>query len=73
MGTIAVHEFITLDGVIESPRWTFDYPFDPNMGPSTAGPSTSRTGRRRPPWPVRLRSPPGPRLIRCPVRPRTCR
>lgn len=32
MGTIAVHEFITLDGVIESPAWTFGYPFDPKMG-----------------------------------------
>jgi hypothetical protein len=27
-GTIAVHEFITLDGVIEDPHWTRDYPFD---------------------------------------------
>jgi dihydrofolate reductase len=32
MGRIAVHEFITLDGVIEDPRWTFDFPFDPKMG-----------------------------------------
>ncbi len=32
MGTIAVHEFITLDGVIDAPTWTFDYPFDPRMG-----------------------------------------
>jgi dihydrofolate reductase len=32
MGQIAVHEFITLDGVFESPRWTFDFPFDPKMG-----------------------------------------
>ncbi len=32
MGQIAVHEFITLDGVIEAPSWTFDYPFDPKMG-----------------------------------------
>ena len=32
MGNIAVHEFITLDGVIEDPRWTMDYPFDPRMG-----------------------------------------
>jgi dihydrofolate reductase len=32
MGKIAVHEFITLDGVIEDPRWTMDYPFDPRMG-----------------------------------------
>jgi dihydrofolate reductase len=32
MGAIAVHEFITLDGVIEAPSWSFDYPFDPKMG-----------------------------------------
>ena len=31
MGTIAVHEFITLDGVIEAPSWSFDYPYDPGM------------------------------------------
>ena len=31
-GTIAVHEFITLDGVIEAPSWSFDYPYDPTMG-----------------------------------------
>ena len=36
MGTIAVHEFITLDGVIEDPSWTFDYPFDPKMGQAIA-------------------------------------
>ena len=32
MGRIAVHEFISLDGVIEDPRWTAAYPFDPKMG-----------------------------------------
>lgn len=32
MATIAVHEFISLDGVIEDPSWTFDYGFDPQMG-----------------------------------------
>ena len=32
MGEVAVHEFISLDGVIEDPRWTMDYPFDPKMG-----------------------------------------
>src|SRR5947207_3854070 len=32
MGRILVHEFMTLDGVIDAPRWTFDYPFDPKMG-----------------------------------------
>ena len=37
MGRIAVHEFISLDGVIEDPRWTMDYPFDPKMGEAIAG------------------------------------
>ncbi len=32
MGEILVHEFITLDGVIDTPTWTFDFPFDPKMG-----------------------------------------
>jgi dihydrofolate reductase len=32
MGTIGVHEFITLDGIIDTPSWTFDYGFDPKMG-----------------------------------------
>jgi dihydrofolate reductase len=36
VGKIAVHEFITLDGVIEEPRWTMDYPFDPKMGEAIA-------------------------------------
>jgi dihydrofolate reductase len=37
MGRIAVHEFITLDGVIETPSWTRDYPFDPQMGAAIGG------------------------------------
>ena len=32
-----VHEFITLDGVIDNPSWSFDYPFDPKMGTAIAG------------------------------------
>jgi len=32
MGTIKVHEFMSLDGVIDTPSWTFDYGFDPAMG-----------------------------------------
>jgi dihydrofolate reductase len=32
MGTIKAHEFISLDGVIDAPTWTFDYSFDPTMG-----------------------------------------
>src|SRR6266851_4400005 len=37
MVTIGVHEFITLDGVIETPSWTAGYPFDPRMGEAIAG------------------------------------
>jgi dihydrofolate reductase len=32
MGAIRVHEFMSLDGVIDAPTWTFDYGFDPKMG-----------------------------------------
>ena len=31
MGAIRVHEFMSLDGVIDAPTWTFDYGFDPRM------------------------------------------
>jgi len=37
MGRILVHEFTTLDGVIDAPTWTFDYPFDPKMGEAIGG------------------------------------
>ena len=36
MGTIAVHEFIALDGVYEDPSWTFEFGFDPKMGETLA-------------------------------------
>ena len=32
MGAIRVHEFTSLDGVIDAPTWTADYGFDPEMG-----------------------------------------
>jgi dihydrofolate reductase len=32
VGAIHVHEFMTLDGVIDAPTWTFDYGFHPQMG-----------------------------------------
>ncbi|TML67651.1 MAG: deaminase [Actinobacteria bacterium] len=32
MGAIHVHEFMSLDGVIDTPTWTFDYGFHPRMG-----------------------------------------
>jgi dihydrofolate reductase len=31
MGEVHVHEFMSLDGVIDAPTWTFDYGFDPQM------------------------------------------
>jgi dihydrofolate reductase len=37
MGTIGVHEFITMDGVIGNPSWSFDYSFDPKMGEAISG------------------------------------
>jgi dihydrofolate reductase len=32
MGGILVHEFTTLDGIVDAPTWTFDFGFDPKMG-----------------------------------------
>lgn len=37
MGTIRVHEFMTLDGVIDAPSWTADFGFDPAMGDAIGG------------------------------------
>jgi dihydrofolate reductase len=36
MGEIHVHEFMTADGVIDAPTWTFEYGFDPQMGETLA-------------------------------------
>jgi dihydrofolate reductase len=43
MGAIHVHEFMSLDGVIDEPTWTFDYGFDPKMGEAIG----ALTGRSR--------------------------
>jgi len=43
MGAILVHEFTTLDGVIDAPTWTFDFGFDPKMGEEIAA-LTGRSG-----------------------------
>jgi dihydrofolate reductase len=32
LGAINVHEFMSLDGVIDAPTWTADYGFHPKMG-----------------------------------------
>ncbi len=37
MGNIRVHEFASLDGVVDNPSWTFDFGFDPRMGEALAG------------------------------------
>jgi dihydrofolate reductase len=31
MAALHVHEFMSLDGVIDTPTWTFEYGFDPQM------------------------------------------
>ncbi len=43
MGEVHVHEFMSLDGVIDAPSWTFEYGFDPKMGEHLA----AVTGRSR--------------------------
>ena len=43
MGAIHVHEFMSLDGVIDAPTWTFDYGFHPKMGEASG---RLRTGAR---------------------------
>ena len=43
MGAMHVHEFMSLDGVIDAPTWTFDYGFDPKMGEALAA-ITERSG-----------------------------
>jgi dihydrofolate reductase len=43
MGEIHVHEFMSLDGVIDTPVWTFEYGFDPRMGETLA----ALTGRSK--------------------------
>jgi dihydrofolate reductase len=37
VGALHVHEFMSLDGVIDAPTWTFDYGFDPRMGEVIGG------------------------------------
>jgi dihydrofolate reductase len=36
LGAVHVHEFMSLDGVIDAPTWTFEYGFDPKMGEALA-------------------------------------
>ena len=50
MGSIHVHEFMSLDGVTDAPTWTFDYEFLPGMekaiGAVTDGCEAILLGRR---------------------------
>jgi dihydrofolate reductase len=41
LGALHVHEFMSMDGVIDAPTWTFDYGFDPGQG-ETLGAVTER-------------------------------
>ena len=41
MGEILVHEFMTLDGIIDAPVWAAEFGFDPAM----SGPLAAATGR----------------------------
>ena len=44
MGSILVHEFMSLDGVIDTPTWTFDFGFDPAMGETLAAVTSRSSG-----------------------------
>ena len=41
MGAIKVHEFMSLDGVVENPHWTAEFGFDPKMGETLAAITSS--------------------------------
>ncbi|HLK44646.1 MAG TPA: dihydrofolate reductase family protein [Acidimicrobiales bacterium] len=43
MAEIHVHEFTTLDGVVDAPTWTFEFGFDPKLGDRIAS-ITERCG-----------------------------
>ena len=44
MGAITVHEFMSLDGVIDTPTWTAEFGFDPKMGERIAAVTTRSRG-----------------------------
>ena len=44
MGAIRVHEFISLDSVIDTPSWTFQFGFDPRMGEAIGRITTASDG-----------------------------
>ena len=44
MGAINVHEFMSLDGVIDTPTWTAEFGFDPKMGEVIGGLTARSSG-----------------------------
>ena len=44
MGAILVHEFMTLDGIIDAPTWTAEFGFDPAMFEPLAAVTGGSTG-----------------------------
>jgi len=44
MGEVHVHEFMSLDGVIDAPTWTADYGFDLKMGETIGAVTTGAKG-----------------------------
>jgi dihydrofolate reductase len=44
MGALHVHEFSSLDGVVDEPTWTFAYGFDPKMGEAIGAITGGSTG-----------------------------
>ena len=44
MGALHVHEFMTLDGVVDAPTWAFPYEFVPRMGELIGAVTSGSTG-----------------------------
>jgi dihydrofolate reductase len=44
VGALHVHEFMSLDGVVDAPTWTFDYGFLPQMGEAIGAVTESSRG-----------------------------
>jgi dihydrofolate reductase len=43
MGSIKVHEFTTIDGVVDAPMWTMDYEFTPELAGAIGALTSSAT------------------------------
>jgi dihydrofolate reductase len=44
MGAIKVHEFTTVDGVVDAPRWTMEYGFPDDLAAAIGGLTASASG-----------------------------